>query len=235
MDTHLHNRHDTHLDTRQDARLDTCLDNDATKEATSLELLCLRAAGGEPHYFGSSSAYSFTKLFSAQLRGAQFRIPGLSMGGVSHPYVQNRPRPVPAPLPDRAATRILTNAYYENVHPPYPFLHWPTFLEYQDRVMTACESGLTPNPVASIFVYMVAAVGALTGPFAGASLPEGLYAAGEELFEHVLQLNSLETIQVLLCCAMYSLRSPIGVSIWSLSGLAVRQCIELASTETFHG
>jgi len=74
---------------------------------------------------------------------------------------------------------------------------------------------------------MVAAVGSLTGPFAGAGLSEGLYAAGEELFEHVLQLNSLETIQALLCCAMYSLRSPIGVSIWTLSGLAVRQCIEL--------
>lgn len=93
--------------------------------------------------------------------------------------------------------------------------------------MTACENGMNPDPVRSFFVYMVAAVGSLTGPFAGASLPEGLYAAGERLFEHVLHLNTLETIQALLCCAMYSLRSPIGVSIWTLSGLAVRQCIEL--------
>ncbi|KAJ5289210.1 sterigmatocystin biosynthesis monooxygenase stcW [Penicillium angulare] len=205
--------------------------NEVIKEAedgpSPLEMLCLRAAGGEPHYFGSSSAYSFTKLFSAQLRGAQFRMPGLVMSGVTHPYVSNRPRPVPAPLPDRSATRILTNSYFENVHPPYPFLHWPTFLRYEDEVMTACENGLAPDPVQSYFVYMVAAVGALTGPFAGASLPEGLYAAGEELFEHVLQLNDLETIQALLCCAMYSLKSPIGVSIWSLSGIAVRQCIEL--------
>lgn len=216
------------LDRENDTQsMDNQTTNDEEDGPSSLELLCLRAAGGEPHYFGSSSAYSFTKLFSARLRSAQFRMPGLAMGGVSHPFVQNRPRPVPAPLPDRETTRLLTTSYYENVHPQFPFLHWPTILEYEDEVMTACETGLHPDPVRSYFVYMIAAVGALTGPFAGASLPEGLYAAGEELFEHVLQLNSIETIQALLCCAMYSLRSPIGVSIWTLSGLAIRQCIEL--------
>ncbi|KAL3295207.1 flavin-binding monooxygenase [Colletotrichum asianum] len=154
--------------------------NELSEGPSVLDLLCLRAAGGEPHYFGSSSAFSFTKLFTARLRGAQ-----------------------------------------------YPFLHRPTYTEYEDAVMTACENGLTPDPLKAFFVFMVTAVGALAVPFAGAPLPESLYTAAEDLFEHVLQLNSLETIQALLCCAMYSLRSPIGVSIWTLSGLAVRQCVEL--------
>ncbi|KAK1856070.1 flavin-binding monooxygenase [Colletotrichum chrysophilum] len=154
--------------------------NELSEGPSVLDLLCLRAAGGEPHYFGSSSAFSFTKLFTARLRGAQ-----------------------------------------------YPFLHRPTYTEYEGAVMTACENGLTPDPLKAFFVFMVTAVGALAVPFAGAPLPESLYTAAEDLFEHVLQLNSLETIQALLCCAMYSLRSPIGVSIWTLSGLAVRQCVEL--------
>lgn len=42
-----------------------------------------------------------------------------------------------------------------------------------------------------------------------------------------MQLNSLESIQAILCCAMYSIRSPVGASVWMLSGLALRHCIEL--------
>ncbi len=29
-----------------------------------------------------------------------------------------------------------------------------------------------------------------------------------------MQLNTLESIQAILCCAMYSIRSPVGVSLW---------------------
>ncbi|KAF4420658.1 Regulatory protein CAT8 [Colletotrichum fructicola] len=49
--------------------------NELSEGPSVLDLLCLRAAGGEPHYFGSSSAFSFTKLFTARLRGAQVRGP----------------------------------------------------------------------------------------------------------------------------------------------------------------
>lgn len=60
----------------------------------------------------------------------------------------------------------------------------------------------------------------------------------------MLSQKNLESIQALLCCALFSIRSPMGPSIWyvswnefldillttrsrSLSGLALRQCIEL--------
>lgn len=43
----------------------------------------------------------------------------------------------------------------------------------------------------------------------------------------MVKLNTLESIQAILCCAMYSIRSPVGVSVWLLSGLALRQCTEL--------
>lgn len=56
---------------------------------------------------------------------------------------------------------------------------------------------------------------------------QGLYASAESLLEGVMQLNSLESIQAILCCAMYSIRSPVGASVWMLSGLALRHCIEL--------
>lgn len=43
---------------------------------------------------------------------------------------------------------------------------------------------------------------------------QGLYAAAENLMEHVMKKPSLQTIQAILCCAMYSMRSSSGVSVW---------------------
>ncbi|KAL6399732.1 Zn(2)-C6 fungal-type DNA-binding domain [Ilyonectria robusta] len=45
--------------------------------------------------------------------------------------------------------------------------------------------------------------------------------------DHILSRDSLEAIQAILCCAVYSLRSSIGTSHWKLAGLALRQCIDL--------
>ncbi|KAL2441458.1 hypothetical protein ABEF95_014955 [Exophiala dermatitidis] len=201
--------------------------NDSLHNFSNLELLCLQSAGAEPHYFGASSAYSFTKMFSASLRAVRAQGPGMTMSGIADKSVQARPRATPAPLPGGAYTSMLTSAYFEQVHPQFPFLHRPTYLEWEEEVMTACEGGYTPNPTKAFFVFALCAVGALTGPLAGGSLPEGLYASAENLFEHVMQLNTLESIQAILCCAMYSIRSPVGVSVWMLSGLALRQCTEL--------
>ncbi|CAG9996997.1 unnamed protein product, partial [Clonostachys byssicola] len=53
------------------------------------------------------------------------------------------------------------------------------------------------------------------------------YAAAESHFGSLAQTQGLELIQGILCLSMYSIRSAIGVSVWSLSGLALRQCVEL--------
>ncbi|KAI1375622.1 transcriptional regulatory protein GAL4 [Hypoxylon crocopeplum] len=199
-------------------------------DISNLDLLCLRAAGGDPHYFGTSSDFSLTKLFSATLRGVQSQGPGLTMGGISNSTeVLSRPLPTPIQLPERPVLVRLTSAYFDQAHPQFPLLHRPTYLEWEGAVLRAREKGEIPNPTHLFFVYAVAAVGALTltDATSGDALPEGLYASAERLFEHVIRLNSLESIQAILCCAMYSIRSPVGVSVWTLSGLALRQCIEL--------
>ncbi|EXJ91784.1 hypothetical protein A1O3_00334 [Capronia epimyces CBS 606.96] len=205
----------------------TSNDSPQWHDISNLELLCLRSAGAEPHYFGAASAYSFTKMFSASLRAVRTKGPGMTMSGIADNTVQARARATLAPLPSRAYTSMLTSAYFEQVHPQFPFLHRPTYLQWEEEVMTACESGYTPDPTKAFFVFALCAVGVLTGPLAGGSLPEGLYASAENLMEHVMQLNTLESIQAILCCAMYSIRSPVGVSLWLLSGLALRQCTEL--------
>ncbi|KAF2871916.1 fungal-specific transcription factor domain-containing protein, partial [Massariosphaeria phaeospora] len=211
----------------------------AGDDAANMELLCLRSVGADPHYFGASSTYSFKKVFSASLRAIRTQAPGLSMSGYADSGIQFRPKSNPVPLPGRSFTTMLTSAYFDQVHPQFPFIHQPTYLQWENEVLEACEGGYSPDPAQAFFVYYLSAVGALTGPLAGGNLPEvRLFASAEGLFEHVIKLNTLESIQAILCCAMYSIRSPVVVSVWHrhplptstpelLSGLALRQCTEL--------
>jgi hypothetical protein len=199
----------------------------SSDDLSTLELLCLRSAGAEPHFFGASSGYSFTKTFSATLRAVRHQAPGLTMSGIADKTGQSPLMSTPVPLPNRAIVSQLTTAYFEQVHPQFPFLHRPSYEKLEKEVLSASENGQTPKPSSAFFVYALCAIGALTTPLAGGSLPEGLYAAAQDLFEHVIQQNSITSIQATLACAMYSLRSPVGVSIWMLSGLALRQCLEL--------
>ena len=40
-----------------------------------------------------------------------------------------------------------------------------------------------------------------------------------------MQLDNMETIQAILCCAMYSLRSAYGASIWYVISPIVRESL----------
>lgn len=141
-------------------------------DLSGLELLCVHSAGGEPHYFGASSALSFTKTFSATLRGVRAQGPGLTMGGIPDFNVTSRPRPLPAEFPDEATLQKLTSAYFDLVHPQFPFLHRPTYLSWEEGVLAAHRDGYLPNRVHLFFVYAIAAVGALAVPVVENVKPE---------------------------------------------------------------
>ncbi|RKL08437.1 hypothetical protein BFJ71_g1724 [Fusarium oxysporum] len=110
----------------------------------------------------------------------------------------------------------LSNAYFENIHPHYPFLHEPTFRRWEDTLVrpsnTIGELDFDPAPL--FFVNMVYAVGALLVSNSG-SLPQQLYASSQFYIGDILSRNNLEAIQAILCYSM------------KLSGTALRQCIEL--------
>ena len=53
---------------------------------------------------------------------------------------------------------MLTIAYFDQVHPQFPFLHKPTYLQWEEEVMVARENGYAPNPAHMFFVYAVSLV-----------------------------------------------------------------------------
>ncbi|KAK5679239.1 hypothetical protein LTS10_008054 [Elasticomyces elasticus] len=176
-----------------------------------VERLCISSVVGSPAYFGLSSPLTFSRVLSTTFKALRFHGPGLTMSGIDidNTVLGHIPRPTPAPLPVRFFGEVLEGAYFDHIHPQYPFLHRPTFRSWQDKVFAATDRGEVPQPLHLFFVYMA------------------YYAAAEELLEQVMSVAGLTCVQAMLCCAMYSMRSMSGASLWTLSGLALRQCIEL--------
>ncbi|KAI1630290.1 fungal-specific transcription factor domain-containing protein [Exophiala viscosa] len=180
------------------------------------------AAGAEPHYLGASSTFAFSRVInSALLQAVPRRAPDTHNG-----HHDTRPLPAPCLLPDYESCVKLSDAYFREIHSQYPFLHEPTFRLWEAKLMPSEMTDMSQfEPVALFFLYMVYAIGALLLPRVGYD-PKQLYASAQLFVDEVLKLENLEVIQAYLCYAVYSLRSPAGTSVWRLSGLALRQCIE---------
>jgi hypothetical protein len=110
------------------------------------------AAGAEPQYLGSSSAFAFSRIINSSLRrGVQ----------TSHAAVfglaEEASMVSPCPLPNYEAGVMLSNAYFQNIHPQYPFLHEPTFRIWEMKLLGTSESTNTFDfdPIALFFLNMV--------------------------------------------------------------------------------
>ncbi|KAH6974178.1 fungal-specific transcription factor domain-containing protein [Ilyonectria sp. MPI-CAGE-AT-0026] len=204
-------------------------EDSASELSSKVGMLGLRMDGEEPHYLGSSSAFAFSRIIHSSLRQPEQRYRSETFGFPD----EDTPIPPTCPLPDYELGITLSNVYFENIHPQYPFLHEPTFRSWEAGLLEPSDhiETLDFDPIALFFVNMVYCVGALLLSNAG-PLPRQLYLSAQLYIDHVLSRDNLESIQAILCCAMYSLRSSKGPSIWMLSGLALRQCIKLGYHRT---
>jgi hypothetical protein len=125
-------------------------------------------------------------------------------------------RTVSASFPSRSLAATLSQAYFKNIHPQYPFLHRPTFQVWEEACTRANQAGhiTGAGDLPLFFVLMVYAIGSLALGVAHRDSAEAYYAMALDHQASVLKLDSLESIQSILCCAVYSIRSPVGVSLW---------------------
>jgi hypothetical protein len=114
--------------------------------------LSLNAAGAEPHYLGSSSAFAFARFVEPALRQVVSSMPAVSKGD-RHDQLT----PEPCPLPDYQTAVKLSNAYFRNIHPQYPFLHEPTFRMWETALKDPFQALdiLNYGPVPLYFLNMV--------------------------------------------------------------------------------
>lgn len=100
-------------------------DSVVSELAAKVGMLGLNAAGAEPHYLGSSSAFAFSRLIKLPLR---LITPERSTIVFAD---ENASTPSPCLLPAYDTAVSLSNAYFQNIHPQYPFLHEPTFRRWE--------------------------------------------------------------------------------------------------------
>ncbi|KAF5247595.1 hypothetical protein FANTH_6346 [Fusarium anthophilum] len=175
-------------------------ERDGTSDLSSrVGMLDFRTTQIEPQYLGSSSSFAFSRIINLSLSSNLPTAPTLAN------LSDRRSSPSPCLLPDYDVAVKLSGAYFKT---------WETML--YDSSLDFTETGFSFTPL--FFLNMVYAVAALLTP--STQSLAGLYA-------DVLSKDNIESIQALLCYAMYSLRSLEGPSLWKISGLALRQCIEL--------
>lgn len=158
-----------------------------------------------------------------------------------------------SPMPSAEDFNAFITAFFENVHPHYPFLERNTF-EACREVVQSSEKGasatfttlrrtssipiLPPNYTLSLArfqVFMVMAVGSsISSAEKGQKITsdsEGYFitAMGHVEADEVKLRGSLQGLQNLLLMAMYALHvdSGGGMSIWHLNSTVVAGCIEL--------
>lgn len=121
--------------------------------ASKVGMLSLNAAGAEPLYLGSSSVFAFSHLIKPNLRQVVLQRPRNTLDAQpSNPFFL-----APCLLPNYEIGVKLSNAYFQNIHTQYPFLHEPTFRAWEMALLQSYDApeSLTLEPTALFFLNMV--------------------------------------------------------------------------------
>ena len=119
--------------------------------SSKVGLLALNAPGAEPHYFGSSSAFAFSRVINSSLRRLHAKRVMPQVNGAHDPFAQEA---LPCLLPDPNIGNMFSRAYFEHIHTQYPFLHEDTFRAWEQNLMSDSELS-NVDPVAAFFVNIV--------------------------------------------------------------------------------
>ncbi len=119
--------------------------------ALKVGMLGLKASGAEPHYLGSSSTFAFFRVINSSLVQGLPTNPDKKFG-LDH---DNASTQFPCLLPDYESAVTLSNAYFYNIHPQYPFLHEATFRVWEMELARPAEMMISLSHMAMFFLYMV--------------------------------------------------------------------------------
>ncbi|KAK8040040.1 hypothetical protein PG993_008451 [Apiospora rasikravindrae] len=140
-------------------------------------------------------------------------------------------------LPPDAAARRFVDAYFRNVNRAYPFVDRNKILHDLEVFGDFAQRRRDAD---STLLYLIMAIGCTTLQRAG-QIPDDTAlrfdVAYSDIIQECLCRESIESIQILVLLALYSLFDPAGASAWSIVGIVSRQAMLLglsrrASDET---
>lgn len=195
--------------------------------------LVLLESSNQPRFMGTSSGITFAKMVLASIKedvpidtAQSSKLPTRHDSSVAY---------VASSLPPRHAAEHIAVVYLSYRTPHVPVLERSKVNEVIDTVYTLLESdnNLADLPDMHLFVaYMVFAVGLHGMPMAGGVPPpqsEGCFNSALQCVDGLLAYSpsDLETLTVVLLLAQYIALNPSRGSLWQLTGMALRLCVDL--------
>ncbi|KAI1085567.1 fungal-specific transcription factor domain-containing protein [Whalleya microplaca] len=209
--------------------------HDPQEVVKSMGLVMLESSN-QPRFMGTSSGITFAKMVLAAVKGDASMNASLSRRqrgslGASAPCTA-----ITSSLPPRHAAQHIVDVYFRYRTPHVPILLRSEVGQVLERVYKALEcshNDISKVPEQDLFVaYIVFAVGLCGLPMMGGSRPpqsEGCFNSALGCVDSLLSYStsSLETLTVVLLLAQYVALNPSKGSLWQLTGMALRLCIDL--------
>lgn len=179
----------------------------------------------DPRYIGPSSAYFLARVMLTMPSRNDTAIP-LPIREATLPDELVEAVQGPLPLPRKEVAMQLCDAYFEAIHPQYPALHQPTFINTLNKLYGPDD----PDPVSAFQVYMVLAIGStvLSGRLR-TRLPGESYCLSAMQFFHRLNIeNSLQGLQCLILLTIFTIHSPcVKLNVWYLNYQCIAALLDL--------
>ncbi|KAI1141762.1 fungal-specific transcription factor domain-containing protein [Hypoxylon sp. FL0543] len=209
--------------------------SDPQEVVKSMGLVMLES-NSQPRFMGTSSGVTFAKMVLACVK-ADVAIPMPSSAPKSSlRMTASQPSNVSSSLPPRHAARQISDVYFRYRTPHVPVLTRAKVDEVLERVYGAFEShhhSLSEVDERDLFIaYIVFAVGLCSLPAAGGSRPaqsEGCFNSALRCVDKLMSYSpsDLETLTAVLLLAQYIALNPSKGSLWQLTGIALRLCVDL--------
>ncbi|TEA20437.1 Protein STB5 [Colletotrichum sidae] len=131
-------------------------------------------------------------------------------------------------LPRDAIARRFVDAYFRNVNRAYPFVNRAKVLRDLEQLGESSKRHNRDRD--TTLLYLIMAIGCTTLQRAG-QLPNDASSRFEVAYADIIQeclvRADLESVQILVLVALYSLFDPRGISTWSIAGIVSRQAMLL--------
>ncbi|KAK7755025.1 hypothetical protein SLS62_002839 [Diatrype stigma] len=208
--------------------------SDAQDVVKSMGLVLLESSD-QPRFVGTSSGITFAKMVLAAVKQEVSTIasPGRSR---DEPAVCTPHLAMASSLPPRHAAQRIVDVYFSYRTPHIPILTRSMVEQHVERAYAALEQphqGLSRASERDLFIsYMVFSVGLWSIPMAGGTRSpqsEGCFISALQFVDKLLAYSpsNLETLTVMLLLAQYITLNPSKGSLWQLTGMSLRLCIDL--------
>ncbi|KAI1387840.1 fungal-specific transcription factor domain-containing protein [Hypoxylon trugodes] len=209
--------------------------SDPQEVVKSMGLVVLES-NSQPRFMGTSSGVTFAKMVLACVK-SDITVPiSPSPPRGSSLRVAAPPPIISSSLPPRHAAQHISDVYFRYRTPHVPILTRSRVDEALGRVYGAFDShhaDFSEIAEMDLFIaYIVFAVGLCSLPLTGGTRPpqsEGCFNSALRCIDKLFSYSpsDLETLTVVLLLAQYIALNPSKGSLWQLTGIALRLCVDL--------